>query len=119
MKSLKQYLFIGEERSERAKQMGVTWKDGRLSASHLFKALEHTGISLEQCAFMNVFEDDINKIALFDGVRVAMGRKVQRELDKHQIAHISIIHPAARGKIRIIDNYINHVKERLSHEINT
>jgi len=39
------YLFVGEERSETAKRMNVTWRDKRLCAGHLFKALESIGIS--------------------------------------------------------------------------
>jgi len=33
---MKQFLFVGEERSPRAIEMDVTWKDGKLSAKHLF-----------------------------------------------------------------------------------
>jgi len=42
-----------------------------------------------------------------------MGRKVERELKKHQISHLYIHHPAARGKIRIIENYKAHVRGQL------
>ena len=38
---------------------------------------------------------------------------LRRELKKHQIKHEYIHHPAARGKIRIIENYKAHVKEQL------
>jgi len=51
----------------------------------------------------------------FKGVIIAMGRKVERELKKHQIEHEFIYHPATRGKVRIIENYKNHVKERIGH----
>ena len=61
----------------------------------------------------NVFEDNINDIKSFDGNIVAMGRKVERELKKHLIPHNYIHHPAARGKIRIIENYKAHVQEQL------
>lgn len=110
---MKNILFVGEERSNRAIEMGVTWKDKRLAAAHLSKAVEHIGIDWEECAFLNVFEDDIEDIKSFEGVIVAMGRKVEKELKKHQIDHVFIIHPAARGKIRIIENYKAHVKEKL------
>ena len=42
---MKKYLFVGEERSNRAIEMNVTWRDKRLCAGHLSKALEHIGIN--------------------------------------------------------------------------
>ena len=111
---MKKYLFVGEERSETAKKMGVTWKDRRLAAAHLSKAVEAIGLDWNSLTFKNVFEDDINDIKMFDGIVIAMGRKVERELKKHNIEHEYIHHPAARGKIRIIENYKAHVKEQLS-----
>jgi hypothetical protein len=112
---MKKYLFVGEERSETAKRMNVTWVDKRLAAAHLSKAVEFIGIDWNECAFKNVFEDKIEDIMSFKGVIIAMGRKVERELKKHQIEHEFIYHPATRGKVRIIENYKNHVKERIGH----
>lgn len=37
----------------------------------------------------------------------------QKNLQKHGIPHLYIHHPAARGKIRIIENYKQHVREQL------
>lgn len=108
---------MGEERSQRAIQMGVTWRDKRLGAAHLSKALDHIGLKWNECVFKNVFEDDIEDIKSFGGNIIAMGRKVEKELKKHQIPHYFIIHPAARGKIRIIENYKAHVKEQLENLI--
>jgi len=113
----RRFLFVGEERSNRAIEMGVTWKDKRLAAAHLSKAVEALGIDWDKCTFMNVYEDDIEKIRAFKGVTVAMGRKVERELKKQNINHLYIHHPAARGKIRIIENYKQHVKEQLKSVI--
>jgi len=110
---MKNILFVGEERSPRAIQMGVTWKDRRLAAAHLSKATDALGLDWESLCFLNVFEDDIRHIKAFDGIIVAMGRKVERELKKHEIEHEYIHHPAARGKIRIIENYKAHVREQL------
>ena len=110
---MKNFLFVGEERSNRAIEMGVTWKDRRLAAAHLSKATDALGIDWDSIKFLNIFEDDIEDIKSFDGVIVGMGRKVERELKKHQISHLYIHHPAARGKIRIIENYKAHVKEQL------
>jgi len=118
MMKTKQFLFVGEERSPRAVQMGVTWKDKRLCAGHLSQAVEHVGLDWEELTFKNVFEDDIKDIMSFRGIVVAMGRKVENELKKHGVDHIFIIHPAARGKIRIIENYKAHVKEQLDCVLN-
>lgn len=112
---MKNFLFVGEERSPTAIKMGVTWKDRRLAAAHLSKAVEAIGIDWDKLTFKNVFEDDIEDIKSFNGIVVAMGRKVERELKKHQISHEYIHHPAARGKIRIVENYKAHVREKLEH----
>jgi hypothetical protein len=109
----KNFLFVGEERSPTAIKMGVTWKDRRLAAAHLSKATDALGIPWDSITFKNVFEDDIKDIRSFEGVVVAMGRKVERELKKHEIQHYFIMHPAARGKIRIIENYKTHVRKQL------
>ena len=108
-------LFVGEERSPTAIEKGWTWKDRRLAAAHLSKATDALGIDWNSLTFKNVFEDDIEDIRSFNGIIVAMGRKVERELKKHRIEHLYIHHPAARGKIRIIENYKAHVREKLSH----
>lgn len=106
-------MFVGERRSNKAIQMGVTWKDKRLAASHLYKALTNIGIEWEECEFKNVYEDDIEDIRSFRGPIVAMGRKVEKELIRNNIPHLYVHHPAARGKIRIIENYKHHVKIQL------
>ena len=110
---MQNFLFVGEERSPRAIEMGVTWKDRRLAAAHLSKATDALGLDWNSLCFRNVYEDDIEDIKSFEGIVVAMGRKVERELKKHQIEHEYIHHPAARGKIRIIENYKAHVREQL------
>lgn len=111
----KKYLFVGEKRSPTAIKKGWTWKDKRLAASHLSKALDFIGIDWEDCAFKNVFEDDINDIKSFNGIVIAMGRKVERELKKAHITYEFIYHPATRGEVRNIEKYKNHVKERIKH----
>ena len=112
---MKKFLFVGEKRSELAKKMNVTWIDRRLCAGHLSKAVENLGIDWNECAFINVFEDDISDIKSFKGVVIAMGRKVERELKKHQIEHEFIYHPATRGTVRNIERYKQHVKEQIGH----
>lgn len=114
---MKKYLFVGERRSNRAIQMNVTWVDKRLAAGHLYKALKNIDICWNDCTFLNVFEDGIDPIKSFDGIIVAMGRKVEKELKKHQIRHEFIYHPATRGSVRNIEKYKEHVKERIGHII--
>lgn len=112
---MKKYLFVGERRSNTAIRMNVTWVDKRLCASHLSKAVENIGINWDECAFLNVFENDIQEIRKFKGIVVAMGRKVERELKKIGVKHEFIYHPATRGEVRNIEKYKNHVKERIGH----
>ncbi len=112
---MKKYLFVGERRSNTAIRMNVTWVDKRLAAAHLSKAVEALGIQWEDCAFKNVFEDNIKDIMSFEGIVIAMGRKVERELKKYNIKHEFIYHPATRGEVRNIEKYKQHVKERIGH----
>ena len=112
---MKKYLFVGERRSNLAIKMNVTWVDRRLAAAHLSKAVEALGINWDECAFLNVFEDDIQDIRSFDGVVVAMGRKVEKQLKMAEIRHEFIYHPATRGTVRNIENYKQHVRERIGH----
>ena len=114
---MKNFLFVGEKRSELAIKMNVTWKDRRLAAAHLSKATDALGLDWNKLCFKNVYEDNIEDIKSFDGIVVAMGRKVERELKKHQIEHEFIYHPATRGVVRNIEKYKNHVKERIGHII--
>jgi hypothetical protein len=40
---------------------------------------------------------------------VALGNKVSRQLERHSVPHVPLIHPAARGKIRARELYAQHV----------
>ena len=118
------FVFVGEQRSGRAKLLGVTWHEGRLAAKPLFDALKAIGIEPERQRFYNWFESDVLEIARklrnmwLDGYTiVAMGRKVQAEMVKHDIPHVFIVHPAARGKIRLRENYQAHVRQQLGEYI--
>ena len=121
---MKRYLFVGEKRSPLARKMNVTWEDGRLGAKHLFAALDHIGLEVSNCHFKNVYreilsENIVNKTAVreikrFDGVVVAMGRKVERVLKNEGIEHEFIYHPATRGEVRNINKYCKHVESQLS-----
>jgi hypothetical protein len=110
-------LFVGESRSKRAKSMGVHWKDGRLAAKSLFDALKAIGIDPTQQEYVNLFERKLGAnvflVLRHKGPVVAMGKKVQSVLSAAKIPHIAIVHPAARGTIRLKANYIAHLKEQL------
>ena len=110
-------LFIGEQRSKKAKTMGVHWKDGRLAAKQLFDALRACGINPTEHQYVNIWEKlgaNIRGIVAHQGPRVAMGEKVSRFLTVAKVEHIKIIHPAARGAIRRKAVYCAHVRTVLS-----
>lgn len=108
------YLFVGEERSNLAIKMNVTWKDGRLAAKQLFDALKFNHINPDEQHFTNIFEDGGEAvIKSYTGTIVAMGRKVEKRLKELNIEHLFIFHPATRGSIRKKENYFNHIKEQL------
>lgn len=107
-------LFVGERRSDRAKQIGVRWEDGRLAAKQLFGALRENGVGPENCVFINWFERSTKSfIKAHNGPVFGMGRNVQKALTKAGVDHIPIVHPAARGKIRKKERYCTHIKEAL------
>lgn len=111
------YLFVGEERSDKAKEMGVTWEDGALAAKQLFDALDYSGVDMADCEFTNLFEKGGRaKVRNWGGRVVGMGNKVQGELDNMSIPYIPLVHPAARGSIRKKETYCKHVKERLAND---
>jgi len=109
------YLFVGEKRSNKAVKMNVTWIDGRLAAKQLFDALINLGINPKDHSYCNYFERGGKSIVKkHNGKIIAMGSKVSRALMRDKIEHIKIIHPAARGTIRLKKNYFNHIKQKLS-----
>ena len=120
-----QFVFVGERPSEKAYQSGYTWKDGRLAARTLFDALDRLAIPTESRSFLNLFGDRPDS-EMGDGpemdarlklirhqakqsIIVGMGSRVSRALKRHSVAHVAIVHPAARGKIRAKEAYIAHV----------
>jgi hypothetical protein len=138
MPVIKEYLFVGEKRSNLAIKMNVTWKDGRLAAKQLFDALDACGIPRKKCSFLNWWPefdrrtktwseqtpratirniDNRNKEGGWgsgDIIQiVALGNKVQKELSKEGIDFIPVIHPAARGTIRKKENYAEHIRQQL------
>lgn len=106
-------LFVGERRSPRAVDMGVTWQDKRLASATLhaaFKACGYRG----RPAFANAFDPwDFPTIYHWRGPVIAMGERAQGQLTAWSIAFIPTVHPAARGRIRVKAVYQQHVAETL------
>lgn len=102
-------LFVGERRSERAKQLNVTWRDGALAGKQLFDALRKVGFEPTEAEYCNLFEGKLKFVRRHRGPVVAMGKIVQERLRKEGIQFIPMIHPAARGKIRAKRRYAAHV----------
>jgi hypothetical protein len=118
------FIFVGEQRSKRAIAMGVTWYQGRLAARTLFDALHALGLEPHLQTYVNLWTDEgeLNQAVLdfFQIYRqatgwkvVGMGRRACRELARHGIEHLAIIHPAARGKIRKTGAYREHLRQKL------
>lgn len=116
------FVFVGERRSNRAKQMGVKWGDNALCSKTLCDALRFSGIDPATQIFLNLFRDGqlgliVNPRSLRHiknnvkrgSIIVGMGRNVQRVLDAAGIQHLKLIHPAARGSIRRTQLYKMHV----------
>ena len=119
------FVFVGEQRSQKAQQMGVTWESGHLAAATLHGALREAGIDPSSQEYRNLWTDagefDFDTLdylcsALAAGLQlVALGQKVSRELDRRSIPHIRMVHPAARGSIRKTERYRAHVRGVLAN----
>lgn len=118
-------LFVGERRSQTARERGWTWRDGRLAAKTLFEALRAIGVEPTEHAFCNLWSDDAEDVSAYRERRlreaedegcviVALGAKVAGGLRHLEIAHVALIHPAARGRIRGRGRYAVHVREVLA-----
>lgn len=110
----KRLLFVGEKRSKRAVKIGARIADGRLAGKQLFDALKALGIDPKRCQYTNWWERGTRRaVRAHKGTVVAMGKKVHRALDKVGIPHVAIVHPAARGPIRLKARYTAHVRQAL------
>lgn len=114
------FLFLGEKRSKKAVDLNVSWKDGKLCAGTLFRALTAVGYRVNPHHFHNLWYDDgemnPNTLRFAQGAApfiIALGNKVSGELRRLKIAHRKMIHPAARGRIRTTKAYFSHVKRVL------
>jgi len=109
-------LIVGEQRSLTARRMKVWWEDEALAAKPLFAALRACCIDPTlDCVFVNWFDQDKWTVRRHSsGPILALGKLVQRALTEEGIPYIPLIHPAARGKIRLRANYIAHVVAQLA-----
>jgi hypothetical protein len=123
------YVFVGERQSPKAARGGHTWQNGKAAACTLHAALRALGHDPEACTFLNLWRTPglgptreklapsvltALKQAQQDGaVILAMGRLVERELSRRRIPHRPMVHPAARGRIRKRERYVEHVREVL------
>jgi hypothetical protein len=120
-------VFVGERRSERARQIGASWERGGLCANTLHGALRACGIDPSSVVFCNLFQEGtgvlhIDQVALAqvralaaDGATiVALGRGVQRALGREGVGFLALVHPAARGRIRARARYRAHVADVLA-----
>ncbi len=124
--SLSQFVFVGERPARRARQMQVTWQDGRLAAKPLHTALRACGISPEAQCYLNLFRTygpltvkqtalrHLRRVERAGRTIVALGRRVAQALDAAGIPHLHLVHPAARGHIRKTARYGAHVRATLS-----
>lgn len=117
------YLFVGERPSPLAASRAWTWEDGRVCARTLHAALADAGIDRATYRFANLWATPglgrtdeppdlapVIEAGVMGTIVVALGRLVQRELERASVPHRSLIHPAARGAIRRRDAYRAHVR---------
>ncbi len=113
------FLFVGEQRSEKAKKYGYTWENvpdiSQHSSRKLFIALRNIGIEPREHSFINILDDDGNpqEIVPNGHIVIAMGKRVQEELTKRGIIFTPIVHPAARGIWCRQEEYNKMVEEKL------
>lgn len=112
--------FIGEKRSEQATRNNWHWEDNVSTAKFLLDCLKDIGLTQDKIIFYNLWSDDgilqegiINELQYTSLIVVGMGAVVCRELDRLNIKHICIVHPAARGKIRNKKLYTQHLQNKI------
>ena len=126
-------LFVGERPSKRAVQIGASWKNGKLAGKTLSEALRAAGLNSDQHRFLNLYRhpeptasDPCREAAVCRAVVrfarggfwiVALGRIVSRRLTLRGIAHLPMIHPAARGANRKRERYHAHVAQTLAQAV--
>ena len=113
-------LFVGERPSLTAQIRQWKCGDFHLSSKTLLEALTVCQFPRERADFVNIYnvKGEIDKNAVeyirnrsLSSIVVGMGKLAQKALAHHQIGHIEMIHPAARGRIRKRELYQEHVRE--------
>lgn len=128
------FVFVGERPSRTAVRRGWTWKDGRLAAKTLHEALASIGIDPAKQKYVNLFGDACERDAERDVVSerlllihrlgrrgykvVGMGHRVCHRLREAEVAHLSMRHPAARGRLRRRELYTALVRQSLFGNLN-
>jgi uracil-DNA glycosylase len=107
-------LIVGENRSPTARRMGVRWEDEALAAKPLFEGLRAADVDPADCLFTNWYEDGKWLVRRHKGPILALGKRVQAALTAEGIEHTPLVHPAARGTIRLRSNYVAHVVAALA-----
>lgn len=125
------YLFVGERPSHQAVKIGATWQNGKLAGRTLRETLIALNIDPDQQHYINLWcepnageWDKVNEIEAIERILryyldhnyivVAMGKRVTKVLSREGIPHLQIVHPAARGQIRLRERYQAHVRSVLS-----
>ena len=125
----KRFVFVGERPSRTAYRRGWTWKHGRLAAKTLHETLASIGIDPAKQRYVNLFGDECERDAGSDEINerillicrlnrrgynvVGLGQRVCCKLRKAEVVHLSIRHPAARGRLRRRELYTAHVRQSL------
>lgn len=123
-------VFVGERQSPKAARGGHTWQNGKAAACTLHAALRAAGYDPAACEFLNLWSRPglgptrdrlapgvlrrLREASASGAVVVALGRLVERELQRRGVPHRTMVHPAARGKIRKRERYMQHVREVLT-----
>lgn len=126
----KMFVFVGENRSNKAREGNHTWqscqKNGKpvLCAIQLWDALSNVGLDPDKQIFFNLWRDDgspdpkapkrLQKMIVNGLEIIGMGKTVQNELDRLKIPHRGIPHPAARGILRRREVYRARIKKVLA-----
>lgn len=120
------FVFVGERPSPTALRRGFTWLDGRLAAKQLFDGLRANRLRPEDHTYCNLYQRRLDSLRLVAGriehlrrasvetTVVAMGQLVSNKLKQEGVPHLTIVHPAARGKIRAKARYAAHLKRALA-----
>lgn len=127
------FLFVGERPSHRAVEIGATWQNGRLAAKQLHDALRALNTDPEEHEYCNLYRqpdagpwDIADEQEALQVVRqaqatgltiIGMGAIVSMRLEIAGVAHLRLIHPAARGAIRRKDRYTAHVGSVLARPV--